>query len=155
MTFDRWCQWLLYLSGFFAILGTIIAIAPNFPLLAFWNMTVESAFFPDRIHPNASALRAFMLGPLGATIAGSYLLQCFVIAYAFRKREAWAWHAILWSTLFWFAIDSLMSVLHGAYFNIYMINIFPLILFGIPLFATRSILKDSAPDANSRDVATE
>ena len=48
-----------------------------------------------------------------------------------------------------------MSVLHGAYFNIYMINIFPLILFGIPLFATRSILKDSAPDANSREVATE
>jgi hypothetical protein len=141
MNFDRWTQWLLYASVFFVVFGIVVAIAPNLPLLAIWTAKADALFFPQRIHPNASALRAFMMGPLGATVAGSYLLQSFVVTFAFRRGEAWAWHAILWSTLLWLTVDTAVSVLHGAYFNIYLINIFPLIVFGIPLFATRSILK--------------
>ena len=79
------------------------------------------------------------MGPLGGTIAGSYLMQAFVVAIPFKRRERWAWHAIAWSTLLWFALDSLVSAFHGAYFNIYLINLMPLVIFGIPLFATRSM----------------
>ena len=32
-----------------------------------------------------------------------------------------------------------MSAYHGAYFNIYLINIFLLLIFGIPLYATRGM----------------
>ena len=80
-----------------------------------------------------------MMAPLGATIAGFYLLQSLVVAHAFRAREKWAWRAILGSTLIWFVVDSAMSAYHGAYFNIYLINILPLFVFGIPLYATRGM----------------
>jgi len=138
LTFDRACSWLLYTSIFFTLFGVVVAVAPNFPPLAVWTSAVDSHFFPKGPEPNAMALRAFMMAPLGGTIAACYLLQTLVVAYAFRRRERWAWHAVLWSTLLWFVVDSGMSVLHGAYFNVYLINIFPLIVFGIPLFATRS-----------------
>ena len=86
-----------------------------------------------------------MMAPLGATIAGFYLLQVFIVAYAFRQRQPWAWYAIFSSTLLWFVVDSGMSLLHGAYFNVFMINLFPLGLFGIPLFATRSMARKHRP----------
>jgi len=63
-----------------------------------------------------------------------------VIAVPFRKREAWAWHAVVWSTLLWFVVDSTMSAIAGAYFNIYLM---PLVVCGIPLAATRSMLSST------------
>jgi len=78
------------------------------------------------------------MGPLGGTIAGSYLMQTFIVAVPFKRREPWAWHALLWPMLLWFCVDSIISAFHGAYFNIYLINLVPLMIFGIPLLATRS-----------------
>ena len=140
MSFEHWCRWLLYSSVFFTVFGIFVAIAPNSFPLSLWTEAVDARFFPARVHPNAVALRSFLMAPLGATIAGTYLLQSFVVVHAFRKRENWAWHAILYSTLLWFGVDSMMSVVHGAYFNIAMINLAPLVVFGIPLLATRSAL---------------
>ncbi len=139
MTFDRWCAWLLYSSVFFAFFGVTVALAPGFPFLLPWTAAVDAHFFPHGPDAGGSALRAFMMAPLGGTIAAYYLLQSLVVAHAFRAREKWAWRAILWSTLIWFVVDSGMSALHGAYFNIYLINIFPLLIFGIPLYATRDM----------------
>ncbi len=145
MSFERWCQWLLYASIFFVVFGVLTAIAPDFWLIGAWSAKVDAVFFPVRVHPNASTMRAFMMVPLGATIAGTYILQCFVVAIPFRKREPWAWHAILWSTLAWFVLDSGLSIFHGAAFNVYTVNIAPLILFGIPLVATRSMARGGNP----------
>ncbi len=39
----------------------------------------------------ATAFKSFLLGPLGATITGFYMLQVFVVWNAFRRRERWAW----------------------------------------------------------------
>ena len=139
MTFDRWCNWLLYSSIFFTVFGVTVAVAPGFPFLAPWTAAVDAHFFPHGPDSGGSALRAFMMAPLGATIAGFYLLQSLVVAHAFRAREKWAWRAILGSTLIWFVVDSAMSAYHGAYFNIYLINIFLLLIFGIPLYATRGM----------------
>ena len=140
MNFDHWCSWLLYSSLFFMAFGVFVAIAPNSFLISPWTNAVDARFFPGETPPDAVALRAFLMAPLGATIAGTYLLQTFVVIHGFRKRENWAWHAILYSTLLWFGVDSMMSVVHGAYFNIAMINLAPLVVFGIPLLATRSAL---------------
>ncbi|MFP6654063.1 MAG: hypothetical protein VCB25_00445 [Myxococcota bacterium] len=42
-----------------------------------------------------------------------------------------------------------MSVLHGAYFNVMLINLMPLVVFGIPLVATRSSFGRAASEARS------
>ena len=147
MTFERWCDWLLYASGFFVVFGVVAAIAPDRPPLSLWSHAVDAAYSSGEPHPSGQALRRFMMAPLGATIAGCYLLQVFIVAYAFRQRQPWAWYAIFSSTLLWFVVDSGMSLVHGAYFNVFMINLFPLVLFGIPLFATRSMARKHRPAA--------
>ena len=138
MTFARWCQWLFYASLLFAALGFVVAVAPNLGWVGTWSAQVDAHFFPERIHPNAIAERSFLRAILGATIAGMYILQAFVVAFPFRNREAWAWYAIAGSNLAWFVLDSGLSVLHGLTFNIYTVNLFPLFILGIPLLATRS-----------------
>ncbi len=143
MHFDCWCRWLLWASAFFVGFGVVAAIAPHSGLFDFWIGEIDNHFFAGEIGASALAMRSFLMGPLGATIAGSYLLQVFVIAVPFRNREAWAWHAVVWATLLWIVVDSTMSAIAGAYFNIYLINLMPLVVFGIPLAATRSMLSST------------
>ena len=138
MGFETWQRFLLYSSIFFVFFGVVAAVAPHSGLFDFWIQEIDRTFFESEIPAGAVAMRGFLMGPLGGTIAGSYLLQVFIVAGPFKRREAWAWHAVLWSMLLWFVVDSAVCVAHGAYFNIYLINIMPLFLFGIPLAATRS-----------------
>jgi len=139
MHFDFWCRWLLFASLFFTAFGVAAALAPDSGLFDVWIGQVDRTFFAGSIPPDARALRGFLMGPLGGTIAGSYAMQVFVVAIPFKRRERWAWHAILWPMLLWFAVDSFVSALHGAWFNIVLINLMPVVTFGIPLFATRAI----------------
>jgi hypothetical protein len=141
MSFDFWCRWLLIASLFFTAFGVAAALAPHSGLFDVWIRQVDQVFFEGHIPPAAYELRGFLMGPLGGTIAGSYLMQAFVVAIPFRRREGWAWHAILWSMLLWFGVDSLVSGLHGAWFNVVLINLMPLVVFGIPLAATRSAFR--------------
>lgn len=144
MPFSFWHRWLLAASLFFTVFGIAAALAPDSILFSIWIGQIDRTFFGSEafggvITPEAKAMRGFLMGPLGGTIAGNYLIQVFVVCVPFARREAWAWHAVLWPMLLWFCVDSLVSGLHGAWFNIFLINLTPLFVFGIPLFATRSI----------------
>lgn len=138
MAFESWRRWILFGSVFFTLFGVLAAIAPHSVFFEFWIDGVDRTFFGGDIPRNARAMRGFLMGPLGGTIAGSYLMQTFIVAGPFKRRERWAWHAVLWPMLLWFCVDSTVSALHGAYFNIYLINLVPLLFFGVPLMATRS-----------------
>ena len=138
MTFETWHRLILYSSVFFVFFGVAAAVAPHSGLFDFWIMEIDRTFFAGEVSSQAKEMRGFLMGPLGGTIAGSYLLQVFIVAVPFKRRGNWAWHAVLWSMLLWFCVDSTISVAHGAYFNVYLVNVMPLILFGIPLAATRS-----------------
>ena len=138
--FEFWRGWMLFASSFFTVFGIAAALASHLGLFGFWFDAIDRTFFDVSISTEARAMRGFLMGPLGGTIAGSYLIQTFIVAVPFQRREAWAWHAILWPMLLWFCVDSAVSALHGAYFNIVQINLMPLVVFGIPLIATRSML---------------
>jgi len=139
MEFEFWRRWLLFASIFFTVFGIAAAVAPHSGLFELWIVEVDQRFFDSSISPQARAMRGFLMGPLGGTIAGSYMMQAFIVAFPFKRRERWAWHALLWPMLLWFCVDSTVSALHGAYFNIYLINLVPLVIFGVPLLATRSM----------------
>jgi hypothetical protein len=141
MRFEFWCRWLLIASLFFTVFGGVAALAPDSIVFEVWIAQVDRTFFAGSIPPEAREMRSFLMGPLGGTIAGSYLMQAYVVAIPFKRRERWAWHAVLWSMLLWFCVDSLVSAMHGAWFNIVLINLMPLIVFGIPLAATRSAFR--------------
>jgi hypothetical protein len=131
-----WQRWLLAASALFCAFGLFVALLPNAALLAPWNAAVAEAFYAGAEPEGAAGFRAFVLGPLGGTIAGFYLLQAFVARYPFAERRRWAWGATAGSHLLWFVTDSSLSLGRGAAFNVWMINLAPLVAFGLPLGMT-------------------
>ncbi len=134
--FTFWHRWLLLASIFLAAFGIFVACFPDSPLLSLWNAAVARRFFDGAVPEQAQALKSFLFGPLGATIAGFYVLQTFIVWNAFRRKEKWAWRAIVAGTLLWFVVDSSRSLYHEAFFNVWMINLPALALSGIPLTMT-------------------
>lgn len=136
--FQFWQRWLVIASVFFCAFGVVVAVFPDAFFLALWTDAVANTFYGGTEPEAAAHFRSFMMGPLGGTIAGSYVLQTFVAAIPFARREPWAWWATLSAMLLWFIVDSSLSLLHGAAFNVWMINAMPLLIFLPPLIATRS-----------------
>ena len=136
MSFEFWYRWLLTVSIFFALVGLYIAFLPEGWVLTPWNEAAEREFFEGNPTVEATAFKSFLFGPLGATIAGFYVLQVFVVWNAFGRKERWAWWAIAAGTLVWFAVDSLRSIQHGAWFNLILINLPCLLIVGLPLVMT-------------------
>ena len=136
MSFAFWQRWLFVASVAFAIFGLLVAFLPFGLPFALRNEAIAATFFGGSWTSEAAAYHAFSAGPLGGTIAGFYVLQAFIAAIPFRRRERWAWQAVLWGTLVWFTVDSAVSLWHGAAFNVYMVNLVPVLIFGLPLGAT-------------------
>lgn len=135
--FAFWQRWLFLASVAFALFGLLAAWFPFAPFFAPRNDAIARVFFDGAWTPRVIAFHAFSAGPLGGTIAGFYVLQAFIAAVPFRRREPWAWQATLAGMLVWFVIDSAVSIAHGAAFNVYLVNLVPLVLFGVPLAMTR------------------
>ena len=134
--FEFWQRWLFGVTLFFIALGIALALFPGNPIFEIWNQAAAKVFFGGAMPQEAVAFQSFLFGPLGGTMAGSYLLQAFIVWGPFKQREKWAWHAVWWSMLLWFLVDSAMSIHHGAWFNVWMTNLFPVALIGLPLAMT-------------------
>lgn len=143
-TFNFWYKWLYVVSIIFACAGLIIAFLPDSLFLAFHTTAIELRFFEGSLPEEANRLRKFLFGPLGGTITGYYLMQLFIVKGPFRRQEPWAWHAIFWPIVLWFLIDSSISVYHGAFFNVWMINIWSLFFTGLPLVMTRPVFAENS-----------
>lgn len=139
VNFNFWHKWLLFVSLLLTAGGLAIAFFPNSFIFDMHTDAIERHFFNDLMPEEAADLRAFLFGPLGGTIAGYFLIQTFIVWKPFYRREPWAWHAILWPLLLWFVADSGMSIYHGAFFNVWIVNLWTLILVGLPLVVTRKM----------------
>lgn len=136
MHYSFWTRWLFLVSVIFTGFGVLIALFPETPILALWHDFLARTFFAGDMPDDAARLRSFLFGPLGGTIAGFYVFQGFVVRNAFAHRERWAWWAILLATAFWFITDSSMSLVHGAWWNVLLVNVPALLLNAIPLAMT-------------------
>lgn len=145
-TFEFWYRWLLTASVAFVAFGIFVAFFPESVVLDPWNSALAQAVSDGALSEETSRTKAFMMGPLGGTIAGFYVLQSFIIWRPFRNKEQWSWWAVSLATLVWFAVDSVLSVHHGASFNVLMINLPALIVIGIPLLTTFSDFHSESAD---------
>ncbi|MBK9169666.1 MAG: hypothetical protein IPM24_19710, partial [Bryobacterales bacterium] len=130
--FTFWRRWLLVASIGFALNGLAVCWWPDSPHLDVWNAAIRETFGSE-----GEDVRRFLLGPLGGTMAGYFAMQTFIVWIPFRRRERWAWTAVISALLTWFVSDTLASLRAGAVFNIWMVNVPALIAAGIPLLATR------------------
>ncbi len=129
-SFNFWVKYLKIVSIFFALMGTLWAVIGSFDAFGIYEKYMAQAFFGTNTLPSdAEKVFRFVLAPFGATAAGYFILQYFIAANAFAKREKWAYQAIAVAFTFWFVLDSSLSLfVHGAVFNFVMANLFSLLL---------------------------
>lgn len=132
--FIFWQRWLLVLAIAFVVLGIVMTL----PLGAnLFDTLINPVFWEDGDMPNnVHAFKAFIYGVLGASMAGWGMLFAFIVYYPFRKKEKWAWNALLAGFTLWFVFGLYLSLRAGVYANVVGDIIFYIMVM-IPLFFTR------------------
>jgi hypothetical protein len=135
--FRFWQQWLFYTSLLFAGFGIVLAIYGDNPLFKHYNNALARRFWDIPQFPiQADQFRAFIWGPLGGTIACSYILLAYITYYPFRRREQWAYYAIAAAFGVWMVIDTATSLYYEVYLGAYLINSFSFLVKAFPLIFT-------------------
>lgn len=137
--FVFWCRYLQLASLFFCGLGLFWSLSGRFDPLGLYEAQMAQTFFGQAQLP-AESLKTmrFLLGPFGATNAGYFLLQFWVVRYGLQAQQQWAYRAILSAYLLWLVPDSLISGWHGATFNLLLANLPCLLVMAPPLLALRA-----------------
>ncbi|WP_291857394.1 hypothetical protein [Marinilabilia sp.] len=136
-SFIFWQRWLFYSSVLFALFGIAFAVYGSNPLFLPYNNALAQIFgfgksMPESIEP----FRAFIWGPIGATIACAYILLAFIAWYPFHRKERWARNAIIAAFGVWVILDSVVCIKYGVYFQLYLVNGFSISIKALPLIFT-------------------
>lgn len=132
-----WQRWLFFTSLLFALAGAVFAISgKNVLFLPYDEMLAQVFWHTNKFPPQADHFRAFIYGPFGGTIACCYILLAFIAHYAFKQRQLWARNAIIAAFGFWVIIDSTVCILFRVYPQIYIINLFSIIIKTLPIIFT-------------------
>lgn len=135
--FIVWYRILLIANILTLVIGLLIAFASNSTVFDFYNQATSN-FFNDGEPFSGSylELKSWLFGIIGATMVGFNTLCLYILVFAFKKLQKWAWSAMLIGITSWFVIDSFISIQLGANYNVYWINIPAILSFYIPLLFT-------------------
>lgn len=114
---------LLALNAFFVLFGVATAWLSALPPASLWRAWIAAHLYDGAMSHDMKTLYDFMCGPLGGTMAGSYLLQTWLVWIPLRQGQVWAWWAIASAMTLWFIVDSAVSLAHGAWFNVAYVNL--------------------------------
>lgn len=143
------------LSWAFAVLGVVLPFAIVSPVFAPYRLALaEWAYGGPAIPPSDERLLALMAGITGGSIAGKYVVHALIARGPLAEGKLWARDLTLRGLALWFAVDSLCSVGLGASFNVYMVNLLPVLVLGLPLVAARSAFEED-PGAKPDLLGTE
>lgn len=126
----------------FALVGVVVAALGGTALLSPWRAAAAGALLGRPTLPVAlEPFAALTDGILGGSIAGKWVAAAWLVRHPLAEGRRWAWWALLAGLLAWFGLDSGVSLAMGAGFNVWMINLAPLVVFGgllVPAFAGTS-----------------
>jgi len=136
-SFIFWQRWLFYSSLLFALFGIVFALYGNNPFFVPYNNALAHIFWGSTNIPiEVEPFRAFVWGPLGGTIACCYILLAFIAWFPFQRKERWARNAIMVAFGIWVVLDSAVCFEKGVYFQVYIINVFSIIIKALPIVFT-------------------
>jgi hypothetical protein len=141
---SRYDTWLKIATLVFCLMSLGWVILGSFDPFGIWDGFAADALFDGETPADVVRFRRFILGPFGATTAAYFLLLYHVLRHPFRRREPWAYTAVAASLVLWFVVDSTASVLHGAVFNVFLVNVPCLAALGIPLLPLRREFRRSS-----------
>lgn len=140
-------RWVEIVSWSFALLGALLPFAFHTSVFALYREALSIWACGSAVVPPADAqLLTLMLGILGGSITGKWIVHALIARGPLAEGRAWARRATLAGLALWFVVDSAASLALGATFNVWMINLMPLLLVGIPLaFAADKFRNAVAP----------
>lgn len=143
-SFLFWQRWLFYSSLLFALFGIVLAFYGNAPLFKPYIQALARVFWHEpNIPVEIEPFLFFICGPLGGTIACSYILLACIAWYPFKRKEPWARNAIMAAFGTWVILDSAVCIYYDVYFQIYLINVFSILQKALPLIFTWKDFKNS------------
>lgn len=132
----RWSRLLALGFVLQALAGYAVAFGYDSPLFTWHRERVGLALWGHPDFPaEAAAFRDFVMGVLGATMAGAAGAQVWVALGPFARGERWAWLCVLTGLLLWAPFDTALSLHHGVRINA-AFNLMPIALMAGPLLAT-------------------
>lgn len=135
-----WQKWLTYANVMALMVGLLAAFFIDSLVFDIYNENIQAQYNDGNPLPDhMNLMKKWLFGIIGGTIAGFQLLIIFISEHAFKKKEKWAWTAIMTAMLLWFVVDSGVSIACSAWFNVWFINLPSFILILIPLIATRKM----------------
>lgn len=90
--------------------------------------------------------RTLLLGITGGSIAGKWVAHLALVG-PLARGERWARHASASGLASWFLLDSVVSLAHGAWWNVVYVNVVPVLTFGVLLAVAPASRPSSAPPA--------
>lgn len=123
---ERATRWLERVCLGFALLGVVLPLAfPTAPFAIYRAAIADAVGDPAVLGLDVARLVA---GVTGGSIAGKWALHWAVVRFGVRARRRWAWNATIAGLATWFFVDSISSLLGGAWANVVMINGLPPLL---------------------------
>lgn len=123
---ERAARWLEWVCLGFVALGVLLPLAfPTAPFALYRSAVADAIGDPSVLDRDVARLVA---GITGGSIAGKWMLHWAIVRFGVRARRRWAWNATLAGLVTWFFVDSISSLLGGAWANVVMINGMPPLL---------------------------
>lgn len=136
-------RWIEFVSWAFVVLGIALPLAFHTAPFASYREALAKWAVGAATIPDADAdLVGLMLGITGGSIAGKWIVHAFLARGPLAEGRAWARDLTFRGLALWFLVDSACSLRIGAGFNVWMINLAPLALVGLPLWLSRSRFED-------------
>lgn len=149
-------RWVEIVSWAFAALGLLLPFAFHWTVFSpYREALAEWAYGSPVPAAGDHHLLGLMLGILGGSIAGKWIVHALIARGPLAEGRAFARRLTLAGLALWFALDSATSLALGAAFNVAMINVVPLALVGLPLLLARDrFVRPEAPSPAVQPRAT-
>ncbi len=105
----------------FTLFGLVLTFAATAPIFDFYSAAIADAFFEGHAPPQATTWQSFIYGLVGATFAAHFAMLAWACVMA--GGRLWVRSMVITSMLAWFCVDSATGLIHGAYFNLLMVNV--------------------------------
>ena len=114
----------------FAGVGVGVALGSHTLVFAPYRQAIADTWFHGTLSAEAWVWLRFTYALIGATFLGHFLMLALALRYAAGQR--WVLDAVASSMLAWFVVDASASAVHGAWFNVWMIDVPSLVAVAVP-----------------------
>jgi hypothetical protein len=134
-------------SWLFVAFGLLLPLAfHTWAFAAYRDTLLAWAYGAPPLPAADEKLERLMLGILGGSIAGKWIVHAMIARGPLAEGRPWARDLTLRGLAAWFFVDSIASLALGATFNVWMINLVPVALVGVPLFLSYAAFDETHDD---------